>query len=448
MSVAAVAPGHPPRRILHVDMDAFFVSVELLRRPELRGRPVVVGGAGERGVVASASYEARAHGVRSAQPSVRARALCPQATFLPGDHARYSEVSARVMAVLRRFTPLVEPISLDEAFLDASGTRRRWPEARELAEEVRAAVREAEHLECAVGVATVPFLAKLASRAAKPRPSPRGPVPGPGVVEVAPGEELDFLHPLPVGELWGVGPATLARLQRLGVATVGDLAAVPLDAVVAAVGRGVGSHLHALARGIDERRVEPHRDPKTVGHEETYANDLRSPERLRVEVVRLADGVAGRLRAGGWSARTVTLKVRFADLRTTTRSATLPAPVDTADAISHVAHRLLAEVDVGAGVRLLGVSAGGLVQHRQLALPLGGGGPEPPLAGDPAGDPGGDAGGDPERWGEAERAVDAIRHRFGPAAIGPAALVEGPGQPPRTPRQARPWGPDPADPGP
>jgi DNA polymerase-4 len=391
------------RTILHVDMDAFFVSVELLRRPELRGRPVVVGGTGNRGVVAAASYEARAYGVFSAMPSAQARRLCPSAVFLPGDHALYAEVSGRVMAVFRDTTPLVEPLSLDEAFLDVTGARRSQGDGAAIGRALRAEVLGREGLSCSVGVAATKMVAKLASEAAKPRPTPTGPEPGAGVRVVAPGEEERFLRPLPARALWGVGPATLARLERLGVRTVGDIADLPVAAVVGALGATNGRHLHDLAHGIDPRPVEPDQRVKSIGHEETFAHDHHEPGSLAREVVRMADGVAGRLRGAGLAARTVTLKVRFGDFRTLTRSTTLPSPVDEGPAIARHAGELLAGIDPTPGVRLLGVSVSGLVAGGAHQLSF-----------DEAGEP---------AWHEASGAVDAIRQRFGDGAIGPAAAV-------------------------
>ncbi len=407
--------------ILHVDMDAFFVSVELQRRPELRGRPVVVGGTGDRGVVAAASYEARAHGIHSAMPSSRARRLCPAAIFLPGDHHHYAEVSRRVMAVLTSFTPLVEPLSLDEAFLDVGGARRLHGPAPAIAEAIRRAVLDAEGLTCSVGVAANKFLAKLASEAAKPRASLQGTEPGEGVTVVEPGRELKFLHPLPVQALWGVGPATLARLDRLAVRTVGDLAALPADTVAAAVGEANGRHLHRLAHGVDERRVEPHVEPKSVGHEETFARDHHTRATLRRELVRLADSTAARLRRHELSGRTVTLKVRFGDFRTITRSRTLPTPVSSGPAIARVAKELLETVDPAPGVRLVGVSV------RQLAH-----GAAHQLSFSEA------AGGN---WDDASEAIDSIRARFGDDAVAPGSAF-GPGGPRVKRGGDQQWGPD------
>jgi DNA polymerase-4 len=389
--------------IVHVDMDAFFVSVELLRRPELRGRPVVVGGRGARGVVAAASYEARAAGVHSAMASARAQRLCPQAVFLPADHARYAEVSARVMAIFERFTPLVEPLSLDEAFLDVRGARRLHGDAPGIARTIRRLVHEETGLTCSVGVAPNKFLAKLASEAAKPRPSPTGPRPGRGVVVVEPGAELAFLHPLPVTALWGVGPATLTKLDRLGVRTVRDLAGVPLAGLCAAVGDAHGRHLHQLAQGIDHRPVVRDQRPKSIGHEETYATDHHRRDTIEPELVRMADAVASRLRRAGLLARTVTLKIRFHDFTTITRSTTLDIPVDAGVLLARAAKTLLAAVDPSPGVRLVGLSASSLTDEpvRQLHLT----------------EPVDDA------WPEVDAAVDAIRARFGDRAIGPAVVA-------------------------
>jgi DNA polymerase-4 len=412
------------RTILHVDMDAFFVSVELLRRPELRGRPVVVGGTGGRGVVAAASYEARAYGIFSAMPSARARRLCPHAVFLPGDHAHYGSVSERVMGIFRSFTPLVEPISLDEAFLDVTGARRSQGDGATVGHRIRDEVLAREGLTCSVGVAPSKMLAKLASEAAKPRASADGPLPGEGVHVIAPGDELAFLHPLPARALWGVGPATFDRLARLGVRTVGDIADLPEDTLIATLGAAHGRHLAQLARGIDPRLVEPDQQLKSVGHEETFAHDHHEHEALTREAVRMADGVAWRLRRAGLAGRTVTLKVRFADFQTVTRSSTLPTTVDDGPAVARAALALLAAIDPTPGVRLLGVSVSGLVAGAAQQLSF-----EDV------------AGGSRSSWHEASGAVDAIRERFGDRAIGPASAVDERGL--RVPRRGeQQWGPD------
>ncbi len=389
--------------ILHVDMDAFFVSVELLDRPELRGRPVIVGGEGNRGVVAAASYEARAYGVHSAMPSVRARRLCPDAVFLHGRYDRYVSVSEGVMAIFRSFTPLVEPISLDEAFLDVRGVRRLHGPAPRIADAIRARVLDEQGLRCAVGVAPTKFVAKLASEAAKPRASTHGPQPGIGVRVVTEDQVLAFLHPLPVEALWGVGPATLARLERLGVTTVGDLAALPVSMLTSSLGPANGAHLHSLANGVDPRAVEPDRQAKSIGHEETFASDQHDRSVLDHELMRFADAIASRLRSHEVAGRTVTIKVRFHDFRTITRSLTLPAPTDESLTIAREARALLAQVDLGAGVRLLGVHVSGLTSEpvRQLSF-------DDVAAPD---------------WSDANRAVDEIRARFGATAIGPAAIA-------------------------
>jgi DNA polymerase-4 len=402
-------------------MDAFFVSVELIDRPELRGRPVIVGGAGDRGVVAAASYEARAYGVHSAMSSVRARRLCPHAVFLQGRHGRYAEVSREVMSIFESFTPLVEPLSLDEAFLDVTGAARVHGTPTAIAHAIRRRVLDDVSLTCSVGVAPSKFVAKLASEAAKPRASLAGPQPGLGVKLVREDEVESFLRPMLVSALWGVGPATLDRLHRLGVTTVGELADLPQEVVTSALGNAVGGHLHALANGIDDRAVEPDRPIKSVGHEETFARDHHSHASLERELVRLADSVGARLRRHGLAGRTLTLKVRFSDFHTITRSTTFPGPTDSSAAITRGAKDLLAGVDPTPGVRLLGVSVSGLSDGaaRQLSL-------------DDVGAPG---------WDDATQAVDAIRERFGAGAIGPAALADPEGLRVRGPGEA-PWGPD------
>ena len=391
------------RTILHVDMDAFYASVEQLRRPELRGKPVIVGGAGARGVVAAASYEARVYGVHSAMSSVRAQRLCPHAIFVGGDHDHYAAVSKRVMEIFGSVTPLVEALSLDEAFLDVTGARRLLGDGRTIAHLVRDRVLEQEGLTCSVGVAASKHIAKLASEAAKPRIGKTGPEPGLGVKVVEPGEELAFLHPLPVQALWGVGPKTLERLRGRGITTVGDLAALDEDTVQGILGGANGTHLWLLARGVDERAVVPDQKAKSIGHEETFARDHHTYETLHDQLVRLADSVASRLRAAGVAGRTVTIKVRFNDFRTITRAVTLPTAVDTGPDVVRAACQLLGRVDPTPGVRLLGIHVSQLVDQaaRQLSL-------------DDVEAP---------SWADATGAVDAIRARYGADAIVPATLA-------------------------
>ena len=407
--------------ILHVDMDAFFVSVELLDQPELRGRPVVVGGSSARGVVAAASYEARSFGVHSAMPSVRAKRLCPHAVFLNGRYDRYVEESRAIMAIFGSFTPLVEPLSLDEAFLDVRGSRRLHGPAPAIAAEIRRRVLDERGLTCSVGVAPTKFVAKLASEAAKPVASAAGPTPGLGVKVVTEAEVLGFLHPLPAEALWGVGPATLAKLERLGIATVGELAAMPVAILTSALGTAAGTHLHLLANGIDDRAVEPDRQAKSIGHEETFVEDRRERDELERELVRFADAIGTRLRGAELAGRTVSIKVRFGDFQTISRSSTLADATDSHQVILREARRLLDGVDPTPGVRLLGVSVSGLSADgaRQLSL---------------------DEVDGPD-WTEANRAIDEIRGRFGAAAIGPAAIADADGL--RLKRKgSQQWGPD------
>ncbi len=418
------------RTILHVDMDAFYVSVELRRRPDLHGQPVVVGGTGSRGVIAAASYEARRFGVHSAMPSRTARRICPHAVFLPGDHELYAKVSAQVHEIFRSFTPHIEPLALDEAFLDVSGAVRLFGDGVQIAHRLRDDVWAQLQLRCSVGVAPSKFLAKLASVAAKPRATPSGVQDGAGVIEVKPGEELAFLHPLPVKALWGVGPATLERLDRLGVRTVRDLAALDEASIVAAVGSAHGQHLHRLAWALDDRPVEVDRGVKSVGHEETFPSDLYTHEELHRQLVRLSDAVASRLRANGTAARTLTLKVRFNGFQTITRSVTLLGPVDTAHAIVKAVNPLLLAIDPSPGVRLLGVSSahfGPVAEQLSMDQLLQPGG-QTKLA-------------DEREWQAAEETIDAIRSRFGTAAIGPASAVTAKGLR-LVKRGGQQWGPD------
>ena len=403
-----MSAAHGASTILHVDMDAFYASVELVRRPELRGKPVIVGGDGQRGVVAAASYEARVYGIRSAMASEHARRLCPDAVFLPGDHAHYGEVSRRVMAIFTSFTPLVEPLSLDEAFLDVAGARRLHGTPVQIAKAIRRQVWEQEQLTCSVGVAPNKFLAKLATEEAKPSPSPAGPVLGRGVRLIEADEVQEFLDGLPIRAIWGVGPATEARLDRLGVADVAELRLLPIETLVSALGKAHGRHLYELARGIDPRRVEPHQEAKSVSHEETFPVDLFEPRRLEVEAVRMADAVGKRLRNAGRRGRTVTIKVRFGDFQTITRNVTLPSATDSGTTIAREAKRLLEEIDPTPGVRLLGVGVTGIAkgtEGEQLSFD--------------------DVGSVEPEWGDAEEAIDAIRDRFGEGVSGPASAIRG-----------------------
>jgi DNA polymerase-4 len=375
-------------------MDAFYASVEVVKDPSLAGRPVIVGGIGGRGVVTSASYEARAFGVASAMPIVTARRLCPHAVFVANDFAAYTEYSNRIRDVFTSFTPAVEPLSLDEAFLDVSGSERLFGSSVEIARQVKRRVA-ALGLGCTVGVAPNKFVAKVASARAKPD----------GLLVVARNRVDEFLRPLPVSALWGVGPHTAAALERLGLRTVGELAQVSRRTLERAVGDGLGSHLHNLARGIDERPVTVFEAPKSVGCENTFDHDLNSRDAVLREVLRLSDRVAARLRAKGLCGRTVTLKVRYSNFKTITRSRTGAEEVDSAPEIYALASDMYKRLDSDkARIRLLGVSITGLAPgppRRQLDL----------LA-------------RPSLRSEASAAVDAIRDRWGEGAVTPATLLD------------------------
>jgi DNA polymerase-4 len=399
--------------------------------PTLGGRPVIVGGLGPRGVVAAASYEARGFGVYSATPMMRARRACPDGVFLPPRFERYREVSTEIMAILKSYTPLVEPISLDEAFLDVEGARRLHGTGPEIAVAVRARVKADTGLTLSVGVATTKMLAKLASDLSKPD----------GLLVVEPGTELDRLHPLGVRRLWGIGPATERKLTALGVTTVGELAALPEETLVQTLGRAAGHHLHELAWNRDERAVIADQEVKSIGHEETFPVDLHDHAALDHRLVSLADGVASRLRAAGVTARTVQLKVRFGDFTTVTRSRTLSEPTDLAADLRRVAGELLHALDVAPGVRLLGVSGQQLVRRTPTAADqgtlFGAAGPPDEESAETSEDHADHHAADPAeghaRQAALERSVDQVRARFGPGAVGHGGARSLPGEGPRRP---------------
>ena len=381
--------------VLHIDMDAFYASVELISRPELKGTPVIVGG-GSRSVVLSATYEARRFGVHSAMPMTRARRLCPQATVVEPSPGRYSRVSAGVMEIFRSVTPLVEPLSLDEAFLDVAGAVRRLGRPREIGQLIRDRVADEQGITCSVGVATTKFVAKLASTRSKPD----------GMLVVPASGVVAFLHPLPVGALWGVGEKTEKELTRLGLHTVGDIAHTPRNTLVRALGQAVGSHLHALSWGRDERRVVAHEPDKSIGAEETFSRDVDDPDVVRRELLRLAERTAARLRTAGLAGRTVSVKIRFADFTTITRARTLSEPTDVAAVLYATARQLYETLGLDrARLRLVGIRVEGLVES-ELA-------PHQLLLGERA-----------QGRREVEQAADRAARRFGDGTVRPASLVD------------------------
>ena len=393
--------------VLHVDMDAFYASVELIDRPHLRGRQVIVGGGGSRGVVLSATYEARRVGVHSAMPMSRARRLAPRAEVIEPDHRRYAAVSRGVMEIFSSITPAVEPLSLDEAFLDVSGALRRLGSPAAIGQMVRDRVADEQRITCSVGVAATKFVAKLASSRCKPD----------GLLVVPADQTIAYLHPLPVGALWGVGEKTAEQLTRLGLRTVGHIAHTPQETLKRALGPAAGQHLYELSWGRDPRSVVPESTEKSIGAEETFAVDVDDAEVVLREVLRLSERTAARLRAAQLVGRTVVLKVRFADFTTITRSRTLAEHTDVAKQVYACARQLWEGLRLDrARIRLVGVRVEGLLpaaeQHRQLLLD------EPELG-----------------WREAEQAADRATARFGANSVRPATLLSGGPGPPRSPRR-------------
>ncbi|MGC4001266.1 MAG: DNA polymerase IV [Anaeromyxobacter sp.] len=389
-----------PRTILHLDLDAFYASVEQLDHPELRGRPVIVGGTARRGVVCAASYEARRFGVRSAMPTSRAHKLCPDGVFLPPRFERYGALSEHIFGIYRRYTPLVEPLSLDEAFLDVSASRALHGAGRDIAVAIKRAVRGECGLAVSAGVAEVKLAAKIATDLGKPD----------GLVEVPAGGVEAFLAPLPVGRLWGVGEVTEAALQRVGVATIGDLVQKPEIVLAGAIGASHARGLQALARGEDPREVVPDEAARSVGAEETFGEDLAERAALERELLAQAGRVGRRLRRAGLSGRVVTLKVKYADFTLITRRVTLDHPTDDDRAVFHAARAQLDRVDLSRPIRLTGISVSGFAgeeEREQLGLfPGVSEGPPPPA--------------DAERRRRLNAAVDALAQRFGRGTVTPA----------------------------
>ena len=401
------------REIIHLDLDAFYASVETLDNPEIAGKPVIVGGGGKRGVVTAASYEARKFGVHSAQPVATARRLCPDGVFLPVRMGRYKEMSDRVFEIFRRFSPLVEALSIDEGFLDVTGTERLFGGALEVARKIKEAVASETGLTVSAGVAASKFVAKIASDMNKPD----------GLTVVPRGKEKEFLGPLPVGKLWGVGKVTETALHRMGVKTIGDLASVPAENLKKRFGKH-GLHLHRLANGIDDREVEPEHEVKSIGHEDTYDEDIRDREAIGKELLSLAHRVSSRLRRKGFRGRTVTLKVKYHDFTQVTRAATLPSPTDDGATIYRTVIPLLKKTEAGRRpVRLLGISVSHFGEKRFPReewgqIPLFGQRPEPRPPSSR-----GTTARDPARTAKLNEAVDRIREKYGERGIRPGTLA-------------------------
>ena len=381
--------------ILHVDMDAFFASVEERDNPALKGKAVVVG-TGIRGVVSAANYEARKFGIHAAMPVGRAKRLAPHAIFVPPNMSRYSEVSSHIMEIFRSVTPLVEPLSLDEAFLDVTGAKRLLGDGREIAKQIRAKVEASEGITCSVGIATTKFIAKLASGRCKPN----------GMLEIASDRVLEFLHPLPVNAIWGVGPKTNEELLKLGLQTVADIANTPRQTLIRALGEAAGASLYELSWGRDYRDVEPEEVDKSISAVETFDSDTEDQEIVLRELLRLTEKATYRMREKDFSARTISIKVRFADFKTITRSKTVPLAISATHEVFEVVKALFLALKLDrARIRLVGVSLDGLEDGidatEQLVL------------------------GERENgWRQATAAIDKASARFGQGSVRPARLLD------------------------
>jgi DNA polymerase-4 len=392
-----------PRTILHADMDAFYAAIEQRDRPELRGKPVIVGGSGPRQVVSTCSYEARRFGVHSAMPGVQAKRLCPQGIFVVPRMEHYAAVGARIRTIFEHFTDQVEPLSLDEAFLDVTGSRALFGDGEAIARAIKAEVKATTQLVVSVGVATSKYVAKVASDLRKPD----------ALVVVPPGGEREFLAPLPVKRLWGVGPATQQQLERAGLRTIGDVQSRSEAQLIEAFGENLGEHLFVLSNGLDAREVEPDHAAKSIGHELTFAEDLRTAEQVKGVLLQLCEMVGRRLRQQGVRAAVVRLKLRHPDFTTLTRQRKVPATADDL-VLYRVACELLAGCWPGRpGVRLLGVTGAGLVVG------------DAPVQGGLFGAP-------PQKRDQLLKAMDAIRDRHGEDAVRHGGER----------RSTNPWGPD------
>ena len=380
--------------ILHVDMDAFYASVAEKDNPKLKGKAVVVG-AGRRGVVSAANYEARKFGIRAAMPVYKAKALAPHAIFISPDMARYEEVSRSVMSIFHDITPLVEPISLDEAFLDVTGARRLLGDGQTIAKLIRASVEQKEGITCSVGIAHNKFIAKIASNQCKPN----------GLLEIDPEKVLEFLHPLAAKEIWGVGPKTNEQLAKMGLQTVGDIANTPRSTLIRVLGQASGGSLYELAWGRDYRDVEIEHIEKSISSSETFDQDLDSQEEILKEFLRLTERSVERMREKSFAAGTISIKVRFTDFKTISRSKTVDLPITGTQEIFEVVKNLYLALNLeNVLIRLVGVSLDSLVEDEEINQMV--------------------LGQRTSGWQQADKAVDRIKNKFGSASLRPARLVE------------------------